>query len=104
MKILLSFSIFLGCIAGTMLAEAQEAQFDAELAARYKAEAETEAEDLLLRFQSSVKPRYQTAYEDYLYDLQIIAQTGRAPDNEALYDDLRVMSNNETFIYADSQD
>ena len=58
----------------------------------------------LQRFQSSVKPRYQTAYEDYLYDLQVIAQTGRAPDNEALYDDLRVMNNNETFIYADSQD
>ena len=69
-----------------------------------EAEAEAEAEDLLQRFQSSVKPRYQTAYEDYLYDLQVIAQTGRAPDNEALYDDLRVKNNNEIFIYADSQD
>ncbi len=104
MKILLSCSILWAGIAGAVSAGAQEVQFDAELAARYQAEAEAEAEDLLQRFQSSVKPRYQTAYEDYLYDLQLIAQTGRAPDNEALYDDLRVMNNNETFIYADSQD
>ena len=104
MKILLSCSILWAGIAGAVSGGAQEVQFDAELAARYQAEAEAEAEDLLQRFQSSVKPRYQTAYEDYLYDLQVIAQTGRAPDNEALYDDLRVMNNNEIFIYADSQD
>ena len=44
------------------------------------------------------------AYDDYLYDLQIIAKTGQAPDNEALYNDLRLMRDNQTFVYTKSQE
>ena len=43
MKILLSCSILWAGIAGAVSAGAQEVQFDAELAARYQAEAEAEA-------------------------------------------------------------
>ena len=69
-----------------------------------KTEAEKAADDMLQSFQGSVKPRYQMAYDDYLYDLQIIAKTGQAPDNEALYNDLRLMRDNQTFVYTKSQE
>lgn len=85
-------------------AAAQEANMESELMMRYEAEAQAEADEVLRKFESAVKPRYQSAYEDYLYDLQIIAKTGKAPDNEALYDDLRLMKDNQIFIYADSQE
>ncbi len=77
---------------------------DETLVQQYREEAEKAADDMLQSFQGSVKPRYQMAYDDYLYDLQIIAKTGQAPDNEALYNDLRLMRDNQTFVYTKSQE
>lgn len=44
------------------------------------------------------KPKFQTAYDDYVRDLDVIRKTGRAPDNEGLFQDLRKMNSNE-FLY-----
>ena len=104
MKILFIAVVFSATLWTMARAKAQDVQFDAELLSRYQAEAEEEAEDILQQFEGAVKPRYQTAYEDYLYDLQMIYQTGRAPDNEALYNDLRMMNSNELFVYGDNRD
>ncbi len=80
---------------------AQEVVYESEdnWLEKYRPEAEATADEVLQKFQGAIKPRYQMAYDDYLYDVQIIAETGRAPDNEALYDDLRVMNNNQIFTY-----
>jgi hypothetical protein len=45
------------------------------------------------------KPKFQTAYDDYVRDLDVIRKTGRAPDNEGLFQDLRKMNSNEFFVY-----
>ena len=36
---------------------------------------------LLVKFDAMEKPKFQQAYDDYLKDLEIIAETGRAADN-----------------------
>lgn len=54
---------------------------------------------LLTRFDSMEKPKFQKAYDDYLNDLKIIAETGRAADNEELYKDLLEMNSEEEFLY-----
>ena len=77
---------------------------DEELLQKYRVEAETLADVIMQRFCDANKPRFQLAYDDYIKDLMIIAKTGVAPDNEDLYDDLRVMKNNEIFIYYNSQE
>lgn len=45
------------------------------------------------------KPKFQTAYDDYVRDLDVIRKTGRASDNEGLFQDLRKMNSNEFFVY-----
>lgn len=45
------------------------------------------------------KPKFQTAYDDYVRDLDVIRKTGRALDNEGLFQDLRKMNSNEFFVY-----
>ena len=106
MKNLLARIVWGGAVISfPIFASAQELNLNDEiLVQQYRAEAEVAADEMLRNFQGTLKPRFQMAYEDYLRDLQIIAQTGKAPDNEALYDDLRVMKNNQTFIYSDSQE
>lgn len=74
---------------------------DAEqkIAEKYAAQGVTAAERLKEQFDQMEKPAFQKAYDDYQEDLKTIAQTGRAPDNEALYDDLRQMNSDEEFVY-----
>ena len=45
------------------------------------------------------KPKFQTAYDDYVRDLDVIRKTGRAHDNEGLFQDVRKMNSNEFFVY-----
>ena len=61
------------------------------------------AEAMARKFEEAVKPRYQRAYDNYLADLEIIKVTGRANDDENLYDDLRKMNSNEFFVYSQSE-
>ena len=62
-----------------------------------------DAEAMARKFEETVKPRYQRAYDNYLADLEIIKVTGRANDDENLYDDLRKMNSNEFFVYSQSE-
>ncbi len=61
-----------------------------------------DAELMRKYFEDMDKPEYQKAYNDYQMDLEYIASYGVAPDNEALYDDLREMNSEEPFIYSQS--
>lgn len=78
------------------------------------AAAEESEEDIILKYQMAgikdaktveeafvflEKPKFQTAYDDYVRDLDVIRKTGRAPDNEGLFQDLRKMNSNEFFVY-----
>lgn len=92
-------------LAGTMQnIRAQVPQIDEELLRYYTEEGRREAEDMVRKFQETKKPRYQNAYDDYLQDLRVIADTGKAPDNENLYDDLRMMNNDDIFVFSDSEE
>lgn len=62
-----------------------------------------DAEQMRKYFEDMDKPEYQKAYDDYQMDLEYIASYGVAPDNEALYDDLREMNSEEPFIYSQSE-
>lgn len=62
-----------------------------------------DAEKLRGQFEEMDKPAYQKAYADYQQDLEWIAAYGVAPDNEALYDDLRAMNSDEEFIYSKTE-
>ena len=49
-------------------------------------------------------PRFcKQAYDDYLQDLDYIAEHGVAPDNEALYRDLLARNSDEKFIYSQTE-
>ena len=69
------------------------------LVEQYAAQGSLAAQRLKEQFEQKDKPAFAAAYDDYLRDLEVIAKTGRAPDNEALYDDLRQMNSNEFVIY-----
>lgn len=49
------------------------------------------------------KPKFQRAYDDYLNDLKIIAETGRAQDNRELFNDLLEMNSEEEFVYSQTK-
>lgn len=83
---------------------AAEPQFDAELFQQYAEEGREEAKRMVEQFQQKEKPLYRQAYDDYLNDLRVISETGKAPDNEGLYHDLRAMDSDEPFIYFDSEE
>ena len=55
---------------------------------------------LLAKFDAMEKPKFQQAYDDYLKDLEIIAETGRAADNPELYKDLLEMNSEEEVVYS----
>ncbi len=55
---------------------------------------------LLAKFDAMEKPKFQQAYDDYLKDLEIIAETGRAADNQELYKDLLEMNSEEEVVYS----
>lgn len=83
---------------------AQNIEVDQELLNYYKEEGQKEAAEMVREYYSMNKPRFQEAYNDYLNDLIEIAKTGRAPDNELLYNDLRLMKSEEEFVYSDSEE
>lgn len=58
---------------------------------------------MLTRFDSMEKPKFQRAYDDYLNDLKIIAETGRAQDNRELFNDLLEMNSEEEFVYSQTK-
>ena len=74
-----------------------------EVSRRYHEAGVADAEAMARKFEETVKPRYQRAYDNYLADLEIIKVTGRANDDENLYDDLRKMNSNEFFVYSQSE-
>ncbi len=95
MKKMLTAAFFLLCTAVPCQAEdssATEAEY-----ARLGSEA---AAAMLTRFDSMEKPKFQRAYDDYLNDLKIIAETGRAQDNQELFQDLLEMNSEEEFTYS----
>ena len=61
------------------------------------------AAEMLTRFDSMEKPKFQRAYDDYLNDLKIIAETGRAQDNRELFNDLLEMNSEEEFVYSQTE-
>ncbi len=69
----------------------------------YQQAGKDDAEQMRKYFEDMDKPAYQKAYDDYQMDLEYIAVYGVAPDNEALYDDLREMNSEEPFIYSQSE-
>ena len=82
-------------------AAAEESEED--VSRRYHEAGVADAKEMSRKFEESVKPRYQRAYDNYLADLEIIRVTGRANDDENLYDDLRKMNSNEFFVYSQSE-
>lgn len=74
-----------------------------DVSRRYHEAGVADAEAMARKFEETVKPRYQRAYDNYLADLEIIKVTGRANDDENLYDDLRKMNSNEFFVYSQSE-
>lgn len=79
-------------------AVAQTAEDDLEK--QYYEAGVKDAEALKIAYDRLHKPLYQQAYDDYLNDLELIAQTGEAQDNEALFRDIMMMNSNEPFIYS----
>lgn len=59
-----------------------------------------DAAALKMAYDKLHKPLYQQAYDDYLEDLDYIAEHGTAPDNEALYHDILLMNSDEPFVYS----
>lgn len=43
-------------------------------------------------------PEYKQKYDDYINDLKVIAETGKAPENKRLNDDLAKMNSNDRII------
>ena len=84
-----------------MPAAAEESEED--VSRRYHEAGVADAKEMSRKFEESVKPRYQRAYDNYLADLEIIRVTGRANDDENLYDDLRKMNSNDFFVYSQSE-
>ena len=66
---------------------------DKNIEQQYKDAGIKDAEILQKVYDKLHKPLYQQAYDDYLQDLDYIAEHGVAPDNEALYRDLLARKN-----------
>lgn len=74
-----------------------------KISEQYKAAGQADAVALNQKFQEAEKPKYQQAYDDLWKDLEVIRKTGRAPDNEELYSDLREMNSEEGFIFSETR-
>lgn len=72
---------------------------DRNLIEKYSAQGVYAAQKLKKRFELMEKPEFQKAYDNYLKDLKIISRTGKAPDNQPLYNDLLEMDSEKTFVY-----
>lgn len=80
------------------------AQMTAEqLEQQYREAGIKDAEALKAAYDKLHKPLYQQAYDDYLEDLDYIAEHGTAPDNEMLYRDILMMNSDEPFVYSQTQ-
>lgn len=71
-----------------------------ETAAAYAKQGQNAALLMQYEYETMHKPKYQQAYEDYLNDLKLISQFGKAQDNENLFNDLRQMNSEEEVIYS----
>ena len=97
------FMIIIFVVFFALINEAQaQVAVDDELMKQYVEEARADAREMVKSYQSLDKPAYQKAYDNYLKDLEVIAETGKAPDNEALYDDLRQMDSDEPYVYMET--
>lgn len=76
---------------------------DKNIEQQYKDAGIKDAEILQKVYDKLHKPLYQQAYDDYLQDLDYIAEHGVAPDNEALYRDLLARNSDEKFIYSQTE-
>jgi len=76
-----------------------EADASQKLVEQYAAQGVLAAQRLKNQFEQMDKPAFQKAYDEYLQDLKIIAETGRAADNENLYQDLLRMNSDEEMVY-----
>ena len=95
------FAILTLIILFALPATAQTAEDD--LAQQYHEAGVKDAEALKIAYDRLHKPLYQQAYDDYLNDLELIAQTGEAQDNQALFRDILMMNSNEPFIYSHTE-
>ena len=83
--------------------EIKSADETAQQTEEYLQAGREDAELMRKYFENMDKPAYQKAFDDYQMDLEYIASYGVAPDNEALYDDLREMNSEEPFVYSRSE-
>lgn len=74
-----------------------------EIERQYQQAGQLDAQILQKAYEKLHKPLFQQAYDDYLEDLDYISQYGKAPDNEALYQDLLQRNSDEKFIYSQTQ-
>ena len=96
-----SILILLLTFFSAFLAAAQNP--DKNIEQQYKDAGIKDAEILQKVYDKLHKPLYQQAYDDYLQDLDYIAEHGVAPDNEALYRDLLARNSDEKFIYSQTE-
>lgn len=97
--ILTLFFSLMPCLAYALEQTAPEADAEARLVEQYAAQGVVSAQKLKQQFEQMDKPAFQKAYDEYLEDLKIISETGKAPDNEALYNDLRQMNSDNELTY-----
>lgn len=94
----LIFSI-LPRLACALEKNAPEADAETRLVEQYAAQGVVSAQKLKQQFEQMDKPAFQKAYDEYLEDLKVISETGKAPDNQALYNDLRRMNSDNELTY-----
>jgi len=97
-------TLFLALLLSFAYAQPAPAQTsESNLEQLYREAGIRDAEALRQAYDKLHKPLYQQAYDDYLRDLEYIAQHGTVPDNEALYKDILMMNSNTPFIYSQTE-